>query len=561
MASWMMEALEENGCLPEHHYGGRAGRCMVDLLLQLTQIIKDAWRKKKVVSVLYLDVLQAFPNIAHERLLERMEEMGLGKLVIDWTKSFLSDRYTTLSFDDYASDPVPIPTGVSQGSPLSVILYLIYSSSLLNIGSAVKSKDDKTLGFIEDTAMVTISDSIKENMTKLQKLVEEGFVWAKDLASTFNVAKYQLVHHTHRSDPVEDQLRTLTVAGHIIKPKDSAKYLGVHINRCLTFKEHVEYTVGKGVKVAVALTSPSLHATRLAPTIQDDDFKKDWEQINITPIRKANCIEFEIASSKKQVEQQATATPQEDKLVFSDGSGFKAGIRVAAWMQTNTSAPHGEVHCHLYLGSDTHHTVFEAELIGAILALDIIWSTPRLMKATILLNSQAAILALQSGGTKSGRYLVEEFHMWVPGHMGVFGNEAVNTEVKLAALGSTSPLQDKQIILNHPLPCSKAAATAAFKGAIQQQWMELWMSSSKGSFIKSYDHSPPSPKVQHAFKHMSWSEASMYTQLRTGHIPLNAYLSQTCSAPSPNCLYCGVPETVTHYLLACWRYVVAQQTL
>ncbi|PBK70574.1 hypothetical protein ARMSODRAFT_884838, partial [Armillaria solidipes] len=36
MAGWMMETLEENGHLPEHHYGSRAGRCMVDPLLQLT---------------------------------------------------------------------------------------------------------------------------------------------------------------------------------------------------------------------------------------------------------------------------------------------------------------------------------------------------------------------------------------------------------------------------------------------------------------------------------------------------------------------------------------------
>ncbi len=71
---------------------------------------------------------------------------------------------------------------------------------------------------------------------------------------SFDVTKYQLVHHTRCSDSAMDQNRTMTIAGCIIKPKESAKYLGVHINRHLNFKEHVKYAVGKGVKAAVALT-------------------------------------------------------------------------------------------------------------------------------------------------------------------------------------------------------------------------------------------------------------------------------------------------------------------
>ncbi|KAJ6454338.1 hypothetical protein C8R45DRAFT_772010, partial [Mycena sanguinolenta] len=44
------------------------------------------------------------------------------------------------------------------------------------------------------------------------------------------------------------------------------------------------------------------------------------------------------------------------------------------------------------------------------------------------------------------------------------------------------------------------------------------------------------------------------TQLRTSHIALNAYLYRFHLAPSPVCEACLVPETVSHYLLACPRY-------
>ncbi|KAJ7120480.1 hypothetical protein C8R43DRAFT_825024, partial [Mycena crocata] len=44
------------------------------------------------------------------------------------------------------------------------------------------------------------------------------------------------------------------------------------------------------------------------------------------------------------------------------------------------------------------------------------------------------------------------------------------------------------------------------------------------------------------------------TQLCTSHIGLNTFLHWFHLGPSPNCPRCLVPETVSHYLLACPLY-------
>lgn len=154
------------------------------------QTIRDAWRVGKVVSVLYLDISQAFPNVSHPRLLERMEKMLLHPKIVRWVESFLAEQSTTLTFDDYTSDCIPIPTGVLQGSPLSMILYLIYSSGLLEVSSTVLENKDKILGFIDDTAMIVVSKTIEENLGKLQKLGLEGLEWAQESESKFDMDKY-----------------------------------------------------------------------------------------------------------------------------------------------------------------------------------------------------------------------------------------------------------------------------------------------------------------------------------------------------------------------------------
>jgi len=58
--------------LPKTHFGGRPGRSNIDAIHYLVQRIKEAWRKGKVVSILFLDVEGAFPNAVTDRLVHNL---------------------------------------------------------------------------------------------------------------------------------------------------------------------------------------------------------------------------------------------------------------------------------------------------------------------------------------------------------------------------------------------------------------------------------------------------------------------------------------------------------
>jgi hypothetical protein len=53
---------------------------------------------------------------------------------------------------------------------------------------------------------------------------------------------------------------------------------------------------------------------------------------------------------------------------------------------------------------------------------------------------------------------------------------------------------------------------------------------------------------------LSRPQCSILTQLRTGHIGLNAYLHRFNLALSPSCSLCDSPETIAHFLLLCPKY-------
>jgi len=70
--------------LPKNHFGARPGHSTTQAVHYLVTNIKDAWRKKKVVSALFLDVKGAFPSVDIDQLKHDMCLRGIPAELTDW---------------------------------------------------------------------------------------------------------------------------------------------------------------------------------------------------------------------------------------------------------------------------------------------------------------------------------------------------------------------------------------------------------------------------------------------------------------------------------------------
>lgn len=161
----------------------------------LTKTVYDAWRSKKVVSILFLDVEAAFPSAIPERLFDEMRKLGIPEVIVDWLRRKLQGRKTRLSFDDFVSNLFEIFSGIDQGCPLSVLLYKIYN--LLLLECADTTQNVSALGFIDDVSVLAVGKDLDDTSAKLRNYMERrggARDWSRTRNSAFALNKLALLH-------------------------------------------------------------------------------------------------------------------------------------------------------------------------------------------------------------------------------------------------------------------------------------------------------------------------------------------------------------------------------
>jgi len=130
-----------------------------------------------------------------------------------------------------------------------------------------------------------------------------------------------------------------------------------------------------------------MHACKIQPA--------KFESISPCSQKLGGGSQFEVCIpvSKEAAIEVATAACSE-VTVFSDGSG-KDGQIGAAMVLFRDGVEHSSLRKHLR--SQEHHTVFEAELLGMLLAAELIKAAGHICTAMIGVDSQAAVLATTHG--------------------------------------------------------------------------------------------------------------------------------------------------------------------
>ncbi|GBL95332.1 putative RNA-directed DNA polymerase from transposon BS [Araneus ventricosus] len=124
--------LEKQGCIPPLQSGFRRGRSTFDNIVHLETQIRNAFMRRNHLVSIFFDVEKAYDRTWRHGILRKLYNLGFKGNLTLFIKRFLYSRTFRVRLGNFYSDPFNQVEGVPQGYILSVTLFILHFSEILN---------------------------------------------------------------------------------------------------------------------------------------------------------------------------------------------------------------------------------------------------------------------------------------------------------------------------------------------------------------------------------------------------------------------------------------------
>ncbi|KYO42351.1 hypothetical protein Y1Q_0022207 [Alligator mississippiensis] len=182
----------------------------------LQMALDNAQRTRKQCAVAWLDISNAFGSMPHCHIFSILRELGLPDSVIDLVRELYHSCTTTVCTTDGETAEIPIWSGVSQGCPLSPIVFNLAMEVLFRAVAGSPGRLDLNGQKLSVLAYTDNLVLLAPDATQLQQMLDVTSEAARWMGLRFNVAKCASLHIDGRQKSrVLDS--TLTIQGQTMR--------------------------------------------------------------------------------------------------------------------------------------------------------------------------------------------------------------------------------------------------------------------------------------------------------------------------------------------------------
>ena len=235
----MYKFIEKHKLIYKRQFGFRSNHSTTHALISTTESMKSQMDTGHIVGGVFIDLQKAFDTVNHDILCDKIAQYGFRGISQQIIKSFLSNRKQYVSINGFESTEQLIKCGVPQGSTLGPLLFLLYINDMhFSMNKAIVSH------FADDTCINFHAKKIKTLETVLNTDLKVVSDWLNSNRLSLNVKKSKLIIFTSKRKIITNKF-SIKLNGIKLEPTNNVKYLGMHIDKNLSYDFHIKQLTNK----------------------------------------------------------------------------------------------------------------------------------------------------------------------------------------------------------------------------------------------------------------------------------------------------------------------------
>lgn len=256
----LVRHLQENNILSKRQFGYQTNIGTNDAMEALIDDVTTNLNNHRKVAGLFLDLSSAFDMVDHQIIIQKLNHYGINGKVLKLLDSYLNNRYQYVEIKrvvdnkelSFKSKLKKVERGVPQGSILGPILFILFVNDMIPFMYS-SIPNIKLTVFADDTNAVINAHSIVDLNTQVNKALIAFSRWFTANNLKLNAEKTGAI--LFKPTTRKTDLLNIKLNNECIALVHSVKFLGIHIDEVLNWKEELKHIESKISSACFALRS------------------------------------------------------------------------------------------------------------------------------------------------------------------------------------------------------------------------------------------------------------------------------------------------------------------
>ena len=218
--------------------GFRSGRNSTGQILNMCQFIEDNFEKKQIIGAVFVDLTAAYDTVNKRIMLQKLFDLTLDQHLTSMIGELLSNRRFFVQMGPRRSTWRKAKNGLPQGGVLAPLLFNVYTND------QPLQQDTKSFIYADDRATLAGGRTKAEVERKLNECLQQLSDYYRNNRLKANPSK-TVSCMFHLNNRQAGQTLNLKWNGVEIEHDSVPKYLGVTLDRTLSFKQHCSNIAAK----------------------------------------------------------------------------------------------------------------------------------------------------------------------------------------------------------------------------------------------------------------------------------------------------------------------------